>query len=320
MTAANHDTAVDGKERSASDTATPVVVAPSGYVGWTAEEKYQWLLSTVVEATEYEPVDVPDLAMPPMSEIPSRAAVVLSTDELAKTLDHNGDLMPVNRPKIIHEFGAVAGMTMTIGPSSPFTGVLGAGVSTTGVVRLSLAAPPGLRKSFIPGAGFKFLIDGQPSLDVVAVNHTNGQGRNHNLFANPLSHDITDGHSELRLPQRIMAKLFGRVTSQTRRLRIDHLATWTPSGAKVASPVVPHRIVFRPRVEVARVFRRHPGEDFRSTVSRLDPGTYLYDVVAETTGSGPTPIGYIATSTRFITSAGGDRLFFRHLVEDRRDV
>ncbi len=289
-------------------------VAPQDYVTWSARQKQQWLWETAIAETTYRPVELPDLMVPPLSEIPSRAKLVLSVEELTKTLEHAGDTMPAGRPKVIHEFGSVACITMTIGPKSPFTGLLGPDQTAIGLIRMSLAAPPGLRKSFIPGAGLKFLVDGRPSLDVVAVNHTNGQGRNHNLFANPMSHDITDGHNELRLPQRIMAVLFKRASPETRRLRIDHLTIWDGAGVQQHQPVSPHRVIFRPRVEAARYFRRHPGEDFRFTLPRLGSDSPLFDVVAENAAGERSPIGSIASTTNFVAATGGDRLFFRHWV------
>ncbi len=288
---------------------------PSDYGDWSAEAKQTWLWDGLVSDSTYKAVDLPDLVVPPLSEIPNRVKVVLSTTELSKTLEYTDDLMPEGRPKVIHEFGSAACITMTIGSNSPYTGVLSPGHRSIGLVRMSLAAPPGLRKSFIPGAGLKFLIDRQPSLDVVAVNHTNGQGRNHNLFANPMSHDITDGHNELRLPQRLMATLFRRVSPETRRLRIDHLSLWDSAGQRHPRPISPRRLVLRPRVEAARFFRRHPGEDFRFTLRRLPDDSPLFDVVAEDNQfAEPTPIGSISCASPFMASAGGDRLFFRHWI------
>lgn len=299
---------------STTSTTSAEPVAPTDYVTWCARDKQQWLWETAIAESTYQPVELPDLIVPPLSEIPVRAKLVLSVDELSKTLEHAGDLMPTGRPKVIHEFGSVACITMTIGPDSPFTGLLGPNHTAIGLVRMSLAAPPGLRKSFIPGVGLKFLVDGRPSLDVVAVNHTNGQGRNHNLFANPMSHDISDGHNELRLPQRIMAVLFKRASPETRRLRIDHLTVWDGAGVQEPQPVSPHRVIFRPRVEAARHFRRHPGEDFRFTLPRLNADSPLFDVVAENADGKRTPIGSIACTTNFVAATGGDRLFFRHWV------
>jgi hypothetical protein len=295
--------------------ATVAPATPDDYGNWTADQKLAWLWDGLISRSTFTPVDLPDLAVPPLSQIPSRAKIVFSTTELSKTLEYTDDLLPAGRPKVIHEFGSAACINMTIGPNSPYTGLLAPGRTSIGLVRMSLAAPPGLRKSFIPGAGLKFLVDGQPSLDLVAVNHTNGQGRNHNLFANPMSHDITDGHNELRLPQRIMAALFRRVSPETRRLRVDHLTLWNGQGHREQHPVTPRRLIFRPRVEAARLFRRHPGEDFRITLRRLGGDSPLFDVVAEDdVYPEPTPIGSISCTSKFVASAGGDRLFFRHWI------
>ena len=88
----------------------------------------------------------------------------------------------------------------------------------------------------------------------------------------------------------------------------------------VAEPRRPGRLVFHPHADVRRLFRRRADEDFRDTLARIDEGTVLYDVVAvnDETAEPDRVIGQIRLLDRFTTSAGGDRLFFRH-VQDPAD-
>ena len=59
------------------------------------------------------------------------------------------------------------------------------------------------------------------------MNHTVGQGRDFNMFSNAMTTDLTDEHTELRSPQKVMSVFFDRVSHQPRRLIVDHFCTHT---------------------------------------------------------------------------------------------
>ena len=157
-------------------------------------------------------------------------------------------------------------------------------------------------------------MDGAPSLDILAMNHTVGQGRDVNLFANTFTHDLRDEHKELRPPQRLLQFFFTKVSREPRRLTIDHFARTTRDGSTVAAPVVPRRLVFRPDRAVRRRFRTRDLEDFRESLARLEPGATLYEVEAVETPERTRRIGTLVLETGFVSSTGGDRLFFRHTI------
>lgn len=291
---------------------------PAGYTDWHAAAKRNWIFDELLCGSEYRPVERPDLTM---AKPWVMASVAAQPATLARTLDRTRDLMEPDRPKIIHAQGAVAMVEFETFADSPFTGVLGAPPhgGAVGLVRISLAVPPQGKGSITPGMGLKLLVDGKPSLDLLAMNHTVGQGRDFNLFSNTFSHDLRSEHEELRPPQKLMSWFFKRVSSQPRRLTIDHLAAVQADGTVVPDPVVPTRIVFRPHTDVRRsVYAGAHGEDFRDPLMRIPAGTNLW--TAEAVGAGPDgaplPFGMLRTTTRFCCSAGGDRLFFRHHVHD----
>lgn len=286
---------------------------PSGFRHWAGIAKQQWIREHVIEATEYSPVERPDLAMTPPWTMASIAA---SPTTLVRTFDRTDDVMEPGRPKIIHTQGVVAMIEMKIGDESPFTGVLGPNRRAPGLVRMSLAVPPKGKGSITPGMGLKLFIDGAPSLDLLAMNHTVGQGRDFNLFSNTFTHDLRNEHEELRPPQKIMSFFFKRVTSQPRRLTIDHLAATDPDGGGVSDPKVPKRLVFRPHADVRRVFHGKHGHDFRDPLMGIDEMTTLWTIEAVDAApdGGSLSIGTITTTSQFRASSGGDRLFFRHHV------
>ncbi len=291
---------------------------PSGFQRWAGLAKQQWIREHVIEATEYTPVERPDLEM---AAPWTMASIAASTSALVRTLERTSDTMEPGRPKIIHTHGVVAMIEFAMNDESPFTGVLGPNQRTHGLVRMSLAVPPKGKGSITPGMGLKLFIDGAASLDLLAMNHTVGQGRDFNLFSNTFTHDLRNEHEELRPPQKLMSFFFKRVTTQPRRLTIDHLAAVEPDGTEVDRPVVPERLVFRPHRDVRRVFHDKQGHDFRDPLLGVDTSTCLWTIeaVGAAADGGPLTIGTITTTSRFRASSGGDRLFFRHHVapEDR---
>lgn len=296
---------------------------PAGYVDWHAAAKRNWIFDELLCGSEYSPVARPDLVM---TKPWVMASVAANPTTLARTLDRTKDLMEPARPKIIHTHGAVAMIEFETFADSPFTGVLGAPPEggAVGLVRMSLAVPPQGKGSITPGMGLKLLVDGKPSLDLLAMNHTVGQGRDFNLFSNTFSHDLRNEHEELRPPQKLMSWFFKRVSSQPRRLTIDHLAATRSDGSAITAAKVPTRIVFRPHRDVRRsVFANAQGEDFRDPLMRIGVGTNLWTVEAVGAGpdGSPLTIGVLRTTSRFCCSAGGERLFFRHHVSpaDRVD-
>ncbi len=295
------------------------ITTPAGYVGWSAAQKHEWVWETLLCGHEHHPVDRPDLEM---AGAWTMLTIAGRRSQLQKTLDHDGDCMPTGRPKIIHTRGVAAMVEFVPDASSPFTGILGPVPSggATGVCRMSLAVPPSGARSFTPGMGLKFFVDGAPSLDTLAMNHTVGQGRDINVFANTFTHDLTGEHEELRVPQKVMSVAFRRVSSNPRRLSIAHFAEWCADGSRPDLPHVPDRLVFRPHREVVEHYNASWDDDVRDPIIALPSGIGLYTVEAANAADGaPLPIGELRTTTRFVSSPGADRLFFRHhVVEDDR--
>ena len=288
---------------------------PGDFEAWSAAEKARWIEEKLIGSTIY-----PDVGRPPLAPVNKRQMIAIAgrSRVLARTLDRTDDLMEPKRPKIIHPFGSVAMVALETLPTSEFSGVLAAPDvgGATGLVRLSLVTEPKGKFAVTPGLGIKLFVDGAPSLDLLAMNHTVGQGRDHNLFSNTFTHDLRNEHSELRAPQRALQVFFKKVTSEPRWLTIDHFAAVTARGEPVAKPRVPDRMVFRPHPDVRRTFQGRQGEDFRDTLARIEPGSILYNVEAVGFDGTSTTIGHLRTTSQFTSSHGGDRIFFRHVVHE----
>ena len=291
---------------------------PDGYPDWTAAQKQAWLWKTLIGGTAHEPTSLPPLRLPFQSRPLRELGVVLRPTELDKALTRVSDLMEPGRPKVIHARGSVALVDLETDPASPFTGLLGppGRGGATGLIRMSLVAKVDRNKAYTPALALKLLIDGHPSADVLAMNHTVGQGRDFNLFSNSMTNDLTDEHDELRPPQKVMARLFKRISDQPRRMMSDHLVQQHRDGSTVGEPIAPRRLVFRPTSAARATFERRAGVDFRLVLAEIEPGTVLYEVIG--LADGEHPVGAIRTTTRFVSSDGGDRLYIQH-VHDPAD-
>jgi len=314
---------------------------PPGYLRWSAEKKQRWLWDLVL-ATAHGNATLPPLVFPMQPHVLRSIGIVTKKRELEKSLTQSSDLIEKGRPKVIHARGSVATVALETIAAEPiavetagnanaetggddanlppeFTGLLAPDGGAIGLIRMSLVGRVKRKAAFTPALALKLLIDGKPSADLLAMNHVVGQGRDFDLFSNSMTNDLSGEHRELRFPQRMMSRLFSRVSAEPRRLTVDHLAGQTRDGRAVDAPVAPTRLVFHPTTEAKRAFSGWADVDFRRVLGEIPAGTKIYDVEA-VVGDGKTAtvfrIGAIRTTSPFVSSDGGDRLFFRHVQDD----
>ena len=298
------------------------VATPAGYERWSATDKHDWLWNTLVLGTRPGDRTLAPLVLPFQQRPLTEVGIVARKAHLEKAMTRISDVMEPGRPKVIHARGAVAMVEFATEESSSYTGLLGppsAGGGALGLIRMSLVQKPSGKKSFTPAFGLKLLIDGHASADLLAMNHTVGQGRDFDMFSNTMTHDLSETHRELRMPHRVMAKLFGRVSDEPRRLTLDHLTDCERDGSAVDIPHSPDRLIFRPTDDARKIFTGRAGVDFRRVLAGVAPDTELYSVesvnVPRDTAAEPCRFGVLRTTTRFVSSPGGDRVFFRHVQE-----
>jgi hypothetical protein len=293
---------------------------PAGYASWPAAKKHDWLWNTLVLGTLPGRPWLPPLVLPFQQRPATEIGIVVRKARLELALTRESDVMEPGRPKLIHARGSVAMVELETVEDSPYTGLLGppdeGGAS--GLIRMSMVQKPSGNKSHIPAFGLKLLIDGTASADLLAMNHTIGQGRDFDMFSNSMTNDLTETHTELRASQRVMSRLFRRVSDEPRRLTTDHLAHRRRDGSIVADPVAPDRLIFRPTPAAKRIFKGRAGVDFRRVLAEVGPGVELYSVEGVTGPPNDRTVGRVGvmrTTTRFVSSPGGDRLFFRHVQD-----
>lgn len=103
------------------------------------------------------------------------------------TIDYVSDELPQGRRKYIHSVGSVFSAAFTPVSNTPYTGFFEGADSL--LIRISLAASPNYSNpsakaaynNFTPGHGLKYLIDGKPSANLVAMHSVNGVN-SYNLF------------------------------------------------------------------------------------------------------------------------------------------
>jgi len=205
--------------------------------------------------------------------------------------------------------GGLSPVNRGLSPNS--AGYTGLFEGAQGVMRLSLAGNEESLSSYTPGIALKFLVDGQPSRNILVMNRLEGQGEDRNFFSLPFSNVIP-------APEATNFKLleiaFKRVLDPANELPLGHLASVTKYGKEVQNPQAPWQIILVPTPEAQRVGALSPKDDHRFQLSRLKPGTVLYTVQARRLRGGePERIGSLRLTTPLVPSKFGDeRLFFQH--------
>jgi hypothetical protein len=288
------------------------VALPENYQSLTATEK-QALLWRNIEATAYR-----DGALPQYASLSFYLHAVtnglMSVDYLRQTFLVASDELPSGRTKIIHTYGTVACVELVPRPGHPFTGVLCTGAR--GVARLSLAFPGDV---FCPGIGLKLLIDGRPSVNIVAMPSLLGQGRDENVFArayvNPAPTETT-GIAEAVLKHTFTetATSFHAEVMRWNHMPLDDWASQESNGTQVAEPCVPWGITLEP-VPGAQTSST-PGPDYRVKLRAIAPGTVIFKVMMRTEADAPPlHVADLVTRSPFVASRWGDEgLYFQHAI------
>ena len=275
---------------------------PPVYKVLTAESK-QMLLWNKIEETKWS-------TLPPLSGKGWASIIenLKSLISLATTFDHESDELPEGRNKFIHTYGSVAKVSF-MPVSNPYTGIFKSGA--IGLVRLSLAADPALI-GFTPGIALKFLINGESSLNIFAMNSLNGQGQNTNWFEHSFSNKIPRPEG---IALKILEVIFDRTQKPSNFLSLNHLATMGSDGIREASPKAPYQLIFKPGQEMKGLIPRDSRRDFRENLELIHQKAVLYEVyaLASEIDQKAALVGFLVTESSFVDSQYADKkLFFRH--------
>ena len=281
---------------------------PVDYQSWTADQKQQFLWEERILPSQYK-------TLPPLKPID---VVGLFRTALRKKMDRQSDQVPTPWEKAVHTHGSVAKIKFVSAVNTPFTGLFEE--ADYGLLRMSLAGDP-RRRGVAPGLAIKLFVDGTPSANVSALVSFMGQGKNYNVLANEFSNIVPPVR---QIAPKLINLMLMRVSWFPNKLSVKDWATVNQYGEPVPNPHAPNQIFLVPNSKI-RFVSRAP-HDFRDDMAKISPDTRLFTVYAvdpkRVKESKTTPvklrrlarcIGYIDTTSKFVSSFYGDRqLFFRH--------
>jgi len=245
-------------------------------------------------------------------------AVKIFWENMNPTFDHFSDVFPSGRDKVIHSVGTVTRAKFIAEPDTPYTGIF-KGASHV-LLRLSAASKPDSSKSsaegalnnFKPGFGLKMLRKGVPSANLVGMFSLEGQS-SWNFFKNDLNSHTTGGDKPNFVEKKLMNH-FSTASKHIKQIGMLDMATFDENGTRVTKPVVPYKLILRPRLTVKAMFTDNFQADYTDQITRLAPNLLLYDVLAlKSPKAKPQLIGKLHCVGNHVTSNFGDKfLFFRH--------
>lgn len=142
------------------------------------------------------------------------------------SLNYQSDSLPEGRKKLIHSVGVVGSVKFVAEADTPYTGLFKGADSA--LIRFSLAKDPSYKKpeaknaydNYTPGLGLKFLADGVPSANLVAMWGVNGVDT-FNFFDKDMNTHIP---SAAGLPLKLVAKKFSSATPIVQNVGLQSFA------------------------------------------------------------------------------------------------
>ena len=237
---------------------------PAEYNSWDACEKQELLWSNGVLRTEYASGSVPALV--------SVDKMALINKIIWDKAEIDQDVAPAGNTLPIHAFGAMAKAKFVPTAGHPFTGIFQG--NECGLLRMSVSGDPA-DAGFEPGLTWKSFVDGQPSENVHGLYPLSGQGDNHDIFANELSHFV-----KIKTHEALTAKAgFTKAINKSNELTAGDMAAMNQDGSAVAAAKAPTQVYFVPTADVKGQFDT-AAHDFRDDLTSLTEGTAVYDIYA----------------------------------------
>jgi hypothetical protein len=242
--------------------------------------------------------------------------------DLHPTFEHEGDVFPEGREKLIHTVGVVAMAEFISVEGNPYSGILGSGCQNV-LLRLSTAKPYKTKDSspeaalynFVPGISVKFLVDKKPSVNTVAMYSTSGQP-SWNFFEHDFSPQFDINYKQMAFGEKVVAAKFNQISYYVSTLGNKEMCSVTQDGAEVDESDIkfPFKLIFRAPNAVKKSMSKKYDEDYIKVAKGFKIGTTIYSVYASGSPNCIEEyIGEIRLTSRFTTSTFADtRLFFKH--------
>jgi len=259
---------------------------------------------------------------------PQEVGKELLSESMNTTFETPGDEMPKQgdgfRKKVLHTVGALGfGKWVPVANNLGYTGIFADG-SETMLLRLSSGYDPIIDDKpdnyhIAAGITLKFLRDGRPSVNILAVHSLPGQ-TSYNFFAHDFSNHVADFPSTASPMQMKSRANFARGSPWPVMLGLSGVA----GSDYIKSPRSPYRVIFHPTTALHKAYPdTYPGIPLYQQLSETVKPGLLYKVYAIPTGDdalnlkAAVHIANIVLTTELTTSTFGDSsLFFRHIRFD----
>jgi hypothetical protein len=259
---------------------------------------------------------------------PQEIGKELISESMNTTFDTPSDEMPKQgdgfRKKVLHTVGALGfGKWVPVPNNLGYTGIFAEG-SDTMLLRLSSGFDPLIDDDpthyhIAAGITLKFLKDGRPSVNILAVHSLPGQ-TSYNFFAHDFSNHVSDFPSTASQHQKNSRANFARGSPWPVMLGLSSIA----GSETLKSPRFPYRIIFHPTTTLHKSYPdTYPGVPLYQQLSETVKPGLLYTVHAIPTAmdalnlKAAVHIANIVLTTELTTSTFGDSaLFFRHVRFD----
>lgn len=232
-------------------------------------------------------------------------------ESMQPTVSWLADTLPYSwlggkRSKYIHTVGAVGKVKFVpTANSEGYTGMLESGADY-GLIRFSCGAQPDTSKpkaaqanrNFAPGFGLKFLIDGEPSANLVTLT---AQQDNWNFFANDFSNHIP-------IPPEPIFSKFKSATDYPQHVGLSDFSKHHHDGKEVSSPKFPFALTFQATDALRTGFPEDfSGVDFTNQLETVPAGSKLFSVLAQAEPtSAKVHIGDLILTSEITKSMYGD--------------
>lgn len=302
-------------DRSVATSRSPASY-PAHYETLTACEKQEILWMNVTGTAHAQ--------LPDLSEFGLKEAVAMRRQGVRPKAYYHSDFAPIGWVKHLHRRGSVAKVRI-VPKDHPYTGLFRG--AECALLRLSLTYKVTKRRAVAPGLALKILRDKVPSANIAALVSLDGQQKDFNFFANPMSNIVPMGTD---LGQKLVHWIFKDVTRYPEELLANDFAKVDALGVVIPEARAPRQLVFVPGDSLAFSSEEH---DVRNDFATIPAGTIVYKVYAVSERhsnfnyanyrlqmltdfmSDAVYVADIVTTSAFVASSFGDEgMFFRHEV------
>lgn len=195
--------------------------------------------------------------------------LALGRQEISVKGYHVSDFAPEGWRKYLHGRGAMAKVRI-VPMNGTYTGIFQG--ADCALLRLSLTYKPTGDRAVAPGLALKVLRDGTPSANISALVSLDGQGKDFNFFAHPMSNIVPIGES---FGQKMVHKIFRKVSGYPEELLAQDMARVDSHGVTAVSVKSPRQLFFIPVKDFGSSSEAH---DVRKDFVKIPVGTTLYRI------------------------------------------